>query len=810
MIKQLQPTDLRKTCALETLEALTNHMIVSPRNIIGQQRAEKALELGLGIKAEGFNVYVSGPQGSGKLTAVKSFLETAAENEPTPFDWCYVNNFEDAYQPTKISLPPGRGLELKKDMKNLVHESLQALMKVFESEDYAKRRQAITDKFEEQQSNLTSTITDKAASESLLIKQTPWEVFTIPLRNGEPMNDKEFNRLPEKEQEAIRKKQESFAEEIKNVLQQTRKLEKEAQKEYTKLDNELAGYAITALIREIEEEYRQLPEVLAYLKNVKNDILNNLSEFLLSQKPAQGLPIAKGSDFLKRYEVNVLIDNTRQKGAPIVIERNPTYNNLIGRVEKESMMGTLVTDFTMIRKGSLHSANGGYLIIRAEELFKNYFSWEALKRAIRNKEIMIEEATDQLGYMTTKTLKPESIPLHVKVILVGNAWYYHLLYALDNDFKILFKVRADFDPEMDRTPENTGNYMHFARVISEKEQLLKPDTAALAKVIEYGARLAEDKEKLSTRFDEIADILREANQYAAQSNAPQISGTHIQKAIEEKLYRSNLIQQKYNDMIRQQQILVDITGTKTGQVNGLSVISMGDITFGKPSRITCSINLGKSGIIAVEREAELSGPIHTKGVLILSGYLGAQFFQDKPVSLSARLVFEQSYGEVEGDSASSTELYALLSSLAKLPIKQGIAVTGSINQRGEVQAIGGVNEKIEGYFELCKIVGLNGEQGVIIPAANTRNLMLKEDITEAVRNNQFHIWSVDTVEDGIEILTGVKAGSLTEKDTVFYRVNQMLLEYAFKMREFEGDAEETTKPNSQDKWVSSVVKPAKE
>jgi predicted ATP-dependent protease len=799
MIKILSADQLRNTCSEDTLTPLMPDHKKPEHVIIGQKRAEKALQLGLGIKAEGFNVYVAGVQGTGKLSAVKSFLEEPAKMEPVPCDWCYVNNFNDAYQPKKLSLPAGTAAELKKDMKNLVQEALQSLIKAFESEEYANQRQIIADKFEQQQNALTAAIHEKATKESLLIKQTPWEIFTIPLANGEPMTDKEFNNLPEKERESIRNKQDSFADELKNVLQQTRKLEKDAGKEFTKLEKEVAVYAISTLIEEIEEKYKQLPDVTDYLQCVKDDILDNLAEFLLSHKNNLTGTSQKSDGFLKRYEVNVLIDNTKQQGVPVIIEHNPTYNNLIGRVEKESIMGTLVTDFTMIRKGSLHSANGGYLIIRAEELFKNFFSWEALKRAIRNKEIMIEEATDQLGYLTTKTLKPEPIPLNVKVILVGNPLYYYLLYAYDNDFKALFKVKADFDTEMDRTNENIANYILFANSLSEKENLVMADKGALAKLVEYGSRLAEDQYKLSTRVDEIADRIREAGYYAAQDKSMNISVQHIQKTIEEKVYRSNLVQEKINEMIQQKQILIDITGKKAGQVNGLSVINLGDITFGYPSRITSTINLGKSGIIAIEREAELSGPIHTKGVMILTGYLAEKFFQDKPVSLSARLVFEQSYAEVEGDSASSTELYAILSNLANLPVKQGIAVTGSVNQKGEVQAIGGVNEKIEGYFELCKLIGLTGEQGVMIPSSNVRNLMLKENVLEAVRENKFTIWAVDTIDDGIEILTGVRAGNIAEEGTVTYLVNNLLNENAEKLKEFveEEEEEEETKPVSQ-------------
>jgi predicted ATP-dependent protease len=477
----------------------------------------------------------------------------------------------------------------------------------------------------------------------------------------------------------------------------------------------------------------------------------------------------------------------------------------LGSVEKESLMGSLITDFTMIRKGSLHKANGGYLIIKAPELFKNYFSWEALKRAIRNKEIVIEDIGEQLGYLTTKTLKPDPIPLQVKVILVGQPIYYHLLYEYDNDFKSLFKVKADFNSEMDRTPQNSANYISFFKRLAEKENMLVPDLESLKKLEEFGARFTEDQNKLSMRFGKIADILREANHYANEENSTSISTPHVEKAIEKRIYRSNLIAEKINEMIKKKHILIELSGKKIGQVNALSIIDMGDIMIGKPSKITCTTNLGKEGVITVEREAELSGPIHTKGVLILNGYLAEHFFQDKPVSLSARLVFEQSYAEIEGDSASSTELYALLSSLSKTPIQQGIAVTGSVNQKGEIQSIGGINEKIEGYFEVCKLMGLNGEQGIMIPSSNIQNLMLKDEVIEAVQQNKFKIWAIDTIDDGIEVLTGVKAGSIEEEGTIHCLINNTLDTFSETMKEFIEDDETEEQPNSNQHWVTDVV-----
>lgn len=540
----------------------------------------------------------------------------------------------------------------------------------------------------------------------------------------------------------------------------------------------------------MNEKYKDFLEVVKYIENVKNDLLENLAQFL--KEPEAPTPFQflwmKELPF-RRYEVNVIVDNSELKGAPVVVELNPTYQNLFGRMEKEAQFGVLTTDFTMIRGGSLHKANGGYLVLRVEVLLQNPLSWDSLKRALTSRKVAVEEPGERLGFISIKGLKPEPIPLNVKVILIGNPLLYQMLYIYDMDFLELFKVKADFDTIMNRTEENMRKYAAFVCAFCRKENLRHLDASAVAKVVEYSSRIAEDQEKLSTRFAEIADIIREANFYATQENAKNVTADHVKKAIEEKVYRSNLIQDKIKDMIKRNFLLIDTEGEAVGQVNGLSVIGLGDFAFGRPSRVTASIGMGKEGIIDIEREARLGGPIHTKGVMILSGYLAEKYAQDKPLSLSARLVFEQSYEEIEGDSASSTELYAILSALSGLPIKQNIAVTGSVNQKGEIQAIGGVNEKIEGFYEVCKAKGLTGKQGVLIPESNVQNLMLKEEIIDAVKAGKFHIYSVKTIEEGIEILTGVEAGSRRsdrtfEEKTVNYLVNERLKEIAERLREF--------------------------
>jgi len=804
MIVTVDAAGLRLYCPVETVGRLLAGSPTDDDRLVGQDRVRGALDLGLGIRAEGFNVFVAGEQGSGRLHAVKGFLERQAAGERVPDDWVYVNHFEDPYHPLALRLPPGRGQGLRKDMRKLVDEAVKSLLKAFESEEYMRRRQSVSEKYEQEQTALQRGLAERAEREHFLIRQTPWEIFGVPLKNGEPMTDHDFEQLPGEQQARIRETQSTFASEIQELLKHTRRIERAAAEELSRLEMEVAGLAVTGLIAEMEEKYADLPAVVGYLHAVRQDILENLSAFLLSRKPVPpGMPSPHG-EFARRYEVNLVVDNARQKGAPVVIEPHPTYANLVGRVEKESVMGTLVTDFTMVRKGALHSANGGYLVLRAEELFRNFLSWEALKRALRNRQLTIEDVADQLGYVTTKSLRPEPMPLDVKVVLVGTPLYYHLLHAYDPDFRALFKVKADFDPEMERSDDNTAHYLAALRSLAQREGIRMPDEAALAKLVEQAARMAGDRERLTTRIEGVADILREAGHYAVREDAPVVGESQVMKAVERRIYRSNLVQEKINVMMRRREILIDTKGLREGQVNGLSVLDLGDIAFGRPVRITATVNPGKGGVVAIEREAEMSGPLHTKGVLILSGYLAETFFQSGPVSLSARLVFEQSYSEVEGDSASSTELYALLSNLARLPVRQGIAVTGSVNQKGDVQAIGGVNEKIEGYFELCRRIGLDGEQGVIIPAANLRQLMLKEDVVQAVREGRFRIWAVDTVDDGIEVLTGVRAGSLTEEGTVKQRVAQTLRAYAERMMESGFDDGERKVPG-QGSWVSDVV-----
>ncbi len=764
MINELPPEKLRRTCDPNFMQCESTKEIAPLQEIIGQERAVRALKFGLGIKERGFNIYVAGYPGTGRTTAVKNFLEEIAKNQPVPPDWCYVNNFQDEYTPKAIKLPPGKGKEFHKDMKAFVEDAKRSLRKVFESEDYAARRENTIKQVEAQRKQLIEALNTEALKEGFVIQSTPIGLLLIPVIKGKPVSEEEMIALPPKVRSEIQEKRTRLESQLRTAMRQFMDMDRTAHEEIDKLNREVALYAIGQLVADLAEKYRGFPDVAAYLKNVQEDILNNLAQFIKSPEEAQQatqlpfpLPWMREPSF-KKYEVTVVVDNSEVKGAPVIMASNPTYPNLFGRIEKEAQFGALVTDFTMIRCGFLHKANGGYMIIPVEELLINPFAYEGLKRALRSEHINIEEVEERYGFLGTKSLKPEPIPLNVKIILIGDPYLYQQLYALDKEFNELFKVKAEFDTSMARTDDCLEKYAAFICMVCQKEKLKNLDGSGVAKIIEHSSRLAEDQTKLSTRFAEVADIAREANFYATQDNSEFVTGEHVKKAVEEKIYRSKMIQEKIQEMIKRGFILIDTDTEKVGQVNGLSVASLGDFAFGMPSRVTVSIGLGREGVVDIEREAKMGGPIHTKGVLILSGYLNEKYAKDKPLSLSARLVFEQNYDGVEGDSASSTELYAILSNLSGLPINQSIAVTGSVNQKGEVQAIGGVNEKIEGFYEVCKMKDFTGKQGVMIPESNVQNLMLKEEIVDAVKAGKFHLYSVKTVDEGIEVLTGSKAG----------------------------------------------------
>jgi lon-related putative ATP-dependent protease len=793
MVEVLPTESYRNAYDSSRMECPATDAIEPLEEIIGQERALRALTFGLEILEAGFNIYVSGIPGTGRRTAVMDFLERLARGKSRADDWIYVNDFTNQYEPAAIRLPSGKGPEFKGDMADFISEARRSLPKAFESEDYATRREAAVRAIDEEKARLFARINASAQEQGFVIQMSPAGLLTIPVVDGKPLPEEEFVALPEEAKAEIQRRMERLNSDLRNAFRQVRDLDSKGAEAVEKLNREVSLFAIGHLISDLREKYKDLPQILRYIDAVQNDILENLEPFLgvpqQPQVPPQLQPFLRELPF-KKYEVNAVVDNSKASGAPVVFEQNPTYQNLFGRVEKEVQFGIVSTDFTMIRPGSVHKANGGYMVIPVEDLLRNPFAWDGIKTALKTKEVAIEEPGERLGFITTRGLKPQPIPLSLKLVLIGTPQINQLLYSLDPDFQDLFKVRADFDVVMDRNDENSRKYAAFICMLCRKFNLRHLDGTAVAKVIEFGSRLAEDQKKLSTRFANVADIIREASFYATAEKAQYTTARHVMKAIDEKTYRSNLIQQKIQEFIERDIFLIDTGGTKVGQVNGLSVMGLGDYAFGRPSRVTASIGVGREGVMDIEREAAMGGPIHTKGVLILSGYIANRFSQDKPLSLSARLVFEQSYEGVEGDSASSTELYAILSALSGLPVRQSIAVTGSVNQKGEVQAIGGVNEKLEGFFEVCKAKGLTGEQGAMIPASNVQNLMLKEELVAAAKAGKFRIYPVRSIDEGIEVLTGVPAGERRKdgtfkEGTVNYMVDKRLREMAEKLREFQ-------------------------
>jgi lon-related putative ATP-dependent protease len=801
MPKELTTEQVRQRCDPALFGCNSTEELEPIQGIIGQDRALSALKFGLNILKPGFNIYVAGSAGTGRTTAIKSFLETLAAKKESPSDWCYLHNFHDSYCPTALKLPAGMGQTLQKDMKRIIDNAQRSLAQAFASKEYAERRTEITEDFNRRRDAAFDLIGKRAKDKGFLLQSTPVGLIFIPASDGEPMSEEEYKKLSAEDKEELKRKQEELTRELKEQLAQLRSEENTIQKQLEDTDREVARYSISHLFEGLKNKYSQLPQVVDYLTEVEQDVIENFAQFKSEPRPSESDPLAAmqaltRKQAFRKYEVNVLVDNSELKGAPVILELNPTFNNLIGRIEKEAQFGALYTDFTMIKAGSLHQANGGYLVVRIEDILTNYQSWEGLKRTIRDGKLVIEELGERLGFVATKSLRPEPIPLDIKLVVIGEPLFYYLLLRFDLEFKELFKVKADFDTQMDRTQANLKDYAAVICRLCREEGLKHLSSQALAKIIEHSSRLAGDQEKLSTLFADIADIIREANFWAGEDGTSLIEAKHVETTVEQKVYRSNLIQQRINEMIDKGIIIIDTDGEKIGQVNGLEVLDLGDFAFGKPTRITASLGVGREGLIDIERESKLGGRLHTKGVMILSGYITDKYTRNIPLSLSARLVFEQSYEEVEGDSASSTELYALLSCLADVPIKQGIAVTGSVNQKGEVQAIGGVNEKIEGFFEVCRAKGLNGKQGVLIPVSNARNLMLKQEVVEAVKAGNFHIYPISTIDEGIEVLTGVNAGKRLEDGSfepnyINDRVQKHLATLAERLRDFTKGEEKT-------------------
>ncbi|RMG98484.1 MAG: ATP-binding protein [Chloroflexi bacterium] len=783
-VSSLTPDKLRHICPPESFSFETTNELAPSTRIIGQPRGTKALEFGVGIHSQGYNIFVLGPTGTGRATAIERFLQEKTANEPVPDDWVYVHNFTVPHQPRAIELPAGQGRVFQARMAQLINTLKTDLPQAFSTEAYRDTIEEIQESLAQQQNNLLQQLAQKAAQHNFALIKTPAGFAFVAVRNGQQLAPAELQALSVAERQQMEAAHEALSKELEDVLYQIHQLEVQTRQQIREIDRQVAEAAVQHHFDTLRKAYAGHEEVLLYLNEVREDVLNQIDDF------APQLEHEEQQIDLRRYEVNLLVDNTETKGAPVIIENNPTYYNLFGRIEYETQAGYITTHFTNIKCGSLHWANGGYLIMNAHDLLKNPPAWEALKRALKSGRIDVQPPMAMTGSpVIAKSLDPEPIPLSAKLVLMGSPALYYALYEQDEDFADLFKVRSDFDVTMPRNEENVQEYAVFVATRCHEEGLRHFDRSAVAKVVEFGSRLAEHQQKLSARFGAVADLIREASYWAGRNGRQRVTAVDVQQALAERIYRANQVEEKLHEEVLQNVIFIATEGSVVGQVNGLSVLQIGDYTFGQPGRITARTYMGDAGIIHIERETEMSGPIHNKGVLTLAAYLGGTYAQDQPLTLTASLTFEQNYSGIEGDSASSTELYALLSSLSEIPINQGIAVTGSVNQRGEIQPIGGVNEKIEGFFRVCQARGLTGEQGVIIPASNVDNLMLDEAVVEAVAEGKFHIWPVRTVDEGIEILTGVPAGERDEngefpEGTVHYAVQKRLRELAEEFKSF--------------------------
>ncbi|UNC91527.1 Lon protease family protein [Candidatus Contubernalis alkaliaceticus] len=775
---------LKKTCKEGFFQFKTTEEVTPFEGIIGQERAVKAMEFGLKVKNHGYNLFMTGVTGTGKFSYAQNCVKSTAGQESVPEDWCYVYNFQNTSQPKALNFPAGKGKIFCEDIKELTDNIKEEISKAFEGEGYEKEKAEIITEFQQQRNQLMEELSRAAQEKDFFLKRTPTGFVTIPVVDGEQLSQEDFDQLELEIREDLEIKMNQVQIKAMEVTRKILSVEKRIKEKLKELEQKVGLFAVGDLFDCIKGKYENFQKAVDYLEEVKKNVLEHLDDFQAGEEEQQfSLPWGKKSKLSEeRYSVNLLIDHSESTGAPVVIETNPTFYNLVGKLEYESQFGMVVTDFTMIKPGSLHLANGGYLIIHAMDLLNNYHSWDVLKRVIKNKELRIENLQEQIGLVAVSALRPEPIPIKVKVIVIGSPYLYRLLFHHDEDFRKLFKIKVDFDTEMDRTEENQQLLAGFISCFCEKAGLKHVTRQAVGKVVEFSSRLAGHQEKMTTRFSELIEILYEADGWSSMENADLITAEHIKKAYEEKVYRSNKLEKKIHELFKEGTYLIDVQGEKVGQVNALSVVGLGDYMFGRPSRITAVTHLGRRGIVNIEREVKMSGKIHNKGVLILGGYLAAAYAQEIPLTLSATLTFEQLYEGVEGDSASSTELYALLSSLAGLPLRQDISVTGSVNQMGEIQPIGGVNEKIEGFFTVCKMIGLTGTQGVMIPHQNVVNLMLSDEVIEAVEREEFHIYAVKNINQGIELLTGIPAGKINQQgvypeNTVNYLVDRKLKQY---------------------------------
>lgn len=787
---ELNYKDLREYCNPDIFKFEDTSLLTGIDTGIGQDRGIKALEFGLSVDVKGYNLYLEGPDGVGKTMYTKHYLDKISKKKKAPSDWCYIYNFDNPNEPIALSLSAGLGKEFKEDMEQFVKDIKADINKTFSNEDFEKEKTLIRQEFEQKRSVLLEKLNKESMKHGFQVKAAQNGIYMMPVIDGKTIEEDEFEKLDENIKKEFESKSGIVQEQIISVISEIKQIEKASDKKIEEWQSNVALLTINSHINYIKSKYKRNKIINKFLDNVKKDVLKNVQFFIeqpvaqtQTQVQAQQVPNQVQKQPWLNYRVNLFIDNSNTEGAPVIMDSNYSYHNLFGKLEYENYYGALKTDYTMLQPGLLHKANGGYIILQAKDLLTNSLCYDALKKALRIKELNIENAVDQRSSMVMVSLKPQPIPLDLKVILIGGSNIYHTLLAMDSDFKKLFKIKVEFEDDAPKTEDNMLKLARFIHGFCEQENLIPLDKTAVAKVIEYASKLANDKRKLSTRFNDLSEIIAEACTWAKLAKAKIVTAEYVQKTLDERIDRIKKYDSRYTEMIRDNTLLINTSGSKVGQINGLTVMTIGDYSFGKPSKITVNTYTGKSGIINIEREVELSGSSHSKGVYILSGYLGEMFAQDIPLSLTASICFEQLYNGVDGDSASSTELYALLSSLSDVPINQGIAVTGSVNQKGEIQPIGGVNEKIEGFYQICKMRGLDGSHGVMIPVQNIENLSLSDEIIESVKKGQFHIYAVSSIEEGIEVLTGVPAGKKDKTGhfpagSVNYMVYEKLKKYA--------------------------------
>ena len=762
---ELSFKDLKLTCDEKLFSFNTTEELEGLHSGIGQDRGIKALEFGLQVNVKGYNLYIEGPSGVGKTMYTKNYLDKISAKEKVPNDWCYIYNFDNPNNPIAVSLPSGQGKEFRDNMDGFIKEIKKDIKKTFNADDFEKEKASIKQQYEEKRSALLEKLNKDALKFDFQVKASQNGIYMMPIVDGKVIEEDEFEKLEDDVKQEYENKSAHVQEQIMTVISQLKEIERKSDKKVSEWQSNIALLTISAHINFLKSKYKRNKKINAFLNNVKQDVLKNVSYFLEEDKILESKnpnqpnnPANSITDPSLNYRVNLFVDNSNKEGSPVIMDSNYSYSNIFGALEYENYYGALKTDFTMIKPGLLHQANGGYIIFQAKDLLSNPACYESLKKALRVKELGIEAIPEQRSSMVMISLRPEPIPLDLKVVLIGNSQIYQTLLAMDADFKKLFKIKVEFE---DDAPLNAENVNKLARIIHgfcDYDNLPHLDKGAMCRLVEYASKLAGSHSKISTRFDDLIQLVGEAATWAKLSRSKVVTSELMDKALKEQINRVKKYDAKYMEMIKNHSLLIDTDGYKVGTLNGLTVLTVGDYTFGKPAKITVNTYTGKNGIVNIEREVDLSGSSHSKGVLILTGYLGEMFAQDIPLCLTASICFEQLYNGVDGDSASSTELYGLLSSLSGIPINQAIAVTGSVNQKGQIQPIGGVNEKIEGYFQICKMRGLDGSHGVMIPIQNVDNLQLSDDVVDAVKNDQFHIYSISTIEEGIEVLTGVPAG----------------------------------------------------